>query len=49
MNPKTSREEIAEAIIVTMFIAASSQLGWENVYGKNIYELVFEGGNSKER
>jgi len=49
MNPKTSREEVAKAIIVTMFIAANYQLGWGNVYGKNIYELVFEGGNSKER
>lgn len=49
MNQKISREEVAEAIMLTMFIAESSQLCWENVYGKNIYELVFKDDNSKEK
>jgi AhpD family alkylhydroperoxidase len=37
-----SKKEIAEAIAVAMFIAAGSQLGWTNVYGKNVYDLIFE-------
>jgi hypothetical protein len=46
MNQKTSREKIAEAIVVTMFTAESSQLCWENVYGKNLYEILFEEDSS---
>jgi hypothetical protein len=49
MNQKTSREEVVEAIMLTMFIAESSQLCWENVYGKTVYELVFEVDNSTEK
>jgi AhpD family alkylhydroperoxidase len=37
-----SKKEIAEAIAVAMFIAAGSQLGWTNVYGKNVYDSIFE-------
>ena len=48
-NPKTSREEVSEAIMLTVFIEGSSQLCWENAYGKNVYELIFEGENSKEK
>ena len=36
-----SKKEIAEAIAVAMFIAGGSQLGWTNVYGENVYSLVF--------
>ena len=37
-----SKKEIAEAIAVAMFIAAGSQLGWTNIYGKNVYDSIFE-------
>ena len=36
-----SKKEIAEAIAVAMFIAGGSQLGWTNVYGENVYGLIF--------
>lgn len=36
-----SKKEIAEAIAVAMFIAGGSQLGWTNIYGENVYDLVF--------
>ncbi|MHC1755188.1 MAG: carboxymuconolactone decarboxylase family protein [Methanosarcina sp.] len=36
-----SKREIAEAIAVAMFIAGGSQLGWTNVYGENVYDIVF--------
>ena len=36
-----SKKEIAEAIAVAMFIAGGSQLGWTNVYGENVYDIVF--------
>lgn len=37
-----SKQEIAEAIAVAMFIAAGSQIGWTNIYDKNIYDSIFE-------
>ena len=36
-----TKEEIAEAISVAMFIAAGSQIGWTNVYIENIYDKIF--------
>jgi AhpD family alkylhydroperoxidase len=42
----TTKEEIAEAISVAMFIAARSQIGWTNVYIENIYDKIF--GKDKE-
>lgn len=38
----TTKEEIAEAISVAMFVAAGSQIGWTNIYGENIYNKIFE-------
>jgi alkylhydroperoxidase/carboxymuconolactone decarboxylase family protein YurZ len=49
MNQKIIREEVAEAIMLTMFIAEGSQLYWENAHDKNLYELVFEGDNLKKK
>jgi len=49
IDQKTSREEVSEAIMLTMLIAESSQLCGENAYGKNVYELIFGGDNSKEK
>ncbi|MDD4522960.1 MAG: carboxymuconolactone decarboxylase family protein [Methanosarcina sp.] len=37
-----TKEEIAEAISVAMFVAAGSQIGWTNIYGENIYNKIFE-------
>jgi AhpD family alkylhydroperoxidase len=37
-----SKQEIAESIAIAMFIAAGSQIGWTNVYSKNIYDSIFE-------
>ena len=37
-----TKEEIAEAISVAMFIAAGSQIGWTNVYIENIYDKIFK-------
>lgn len=38
----TTKEEIADAVSIAMFIAAGSQIGWANVYGENIYDRIFE-------
>ena len=35
-----TKEEIAEAISVAMFIAAGSQIGWTNIYTENIYDRI---------
>lgn len=43
-----TKEEIAEAISVAMFIAAGSQIGWTNIYGENIYDRIFEKNKDKE-
>ena len=43
-----SKEEIAEAIAVTM-IAGSSRFGWANIYGEQIYELILERNSLKIR
>ena len=37
-----TKEEIAEAISVAMFVAAGSQIGWTNVYEENVYNRIFE-------
>ena len=37
-----TKEEIAEAISVAMFIAAGSQIGWTNIYGESIYDKIFD-------
>lgn len=42
-----TKEEIAEAISVAMFVAAGSQIGWTNVYDK-IFEKDQEKGQEKE-
>lgn len=42
-----TKEEIAEAISVAMFIAAGSQIGWTNIYSESIYDKIFE--NDKEK
>jgi hypothetical protein len=34
-------KEIAEAITVAMFVAGGSQLGWANICGENVYDIVF--------
>jgi AhpD family alkylhydroperoxidase len=36
-----NKKEIAEAIAVAMFIAGGSQLGWTNIYGESVYDLIF--------
>lgn len=43
-----TKEEIAEAISVVMFIAAGSQIGWTNIYAENIYDKIFEKDKEKE-
>lgn len=43
-----TKEEIAEAISVAMFVAAGSQVGWTNVYAENIYDKIFEKDPDKE-
>ncbi|MPM51114.1 hypothetical protein SDC9_97861 [bioreactor metagenome] len=37
-----TKEEIAEAISVAMFVAAGSQIGWSNIYKENIYDKISE-------
>lgn len=36
-----SKKEIAEAIAIAMFIAGGSQLGWTNIYGESVYDIIF--------
>ena len=43
-----TKEEIAEAISVVMFVAAGSQIGWTNIYGESIYDKIFEKDQEKE-
>jgi AhpD family alkylhydroperoxidase len=43
-----TKEEIAEAISVVMFIAAGSQIGWTNIYAESIYDKIFEKDKEKE-
>jgi AhpD family alkylhydroperoxidase len=43
-----TKEEIAEAISVAMFIAAGSQIGWTNIYAESIYDKIFEKDKQKE-
>ena len=44
-----TKEEIAEAISVAMFVAAGSQIGWTNIYGENIYDKIFEKDKRRKR
>lgn len=44
-----TKEEIAEAISVAMFIAAGSQIGWTNIYGENIYDKIFGKNEEKDK
>lgn len=37
-----TKEEIAEAVSVAMFVAVSSQIGWTNAYRESVYDKVFE-------
>jgi AhpD family alkylhydroperoxidase len=37
-----TKEEIAEAISVVMFVAAGSQIGWTNIYSENIYNKILK-------
>ncbi|MDR7665840.1 carboxymuconolactone decarboxylase family protein [Methanosarcina sp. Z-7115] len=43
-----TKEEIAEAISVAMFVAAGSQIGWTNIYGENIYDKIFKKDKEEE-
>lgn len=43
-----TKEEIAEAISVAMFIAAGSHIGWTNIYAESIYDKIFEKDKEKE-
>lgn len=43
-----TKEEIAEAISVSMFVAAGSQIGWTNIYGENVYDKIFEKDEEEE-
>ncbi|KKH46272.1 carboxymuconolactone decarboxylase family protein [Methanosarcina sp. 1.H.A.2.2] len=43
-----TKEEIAEAISVAMFVAAGSQIGWTNIYGENVYDKIFEKDKDEE-
>jgi AhpD family alkylhydroperoxidase len=36
-----SKKEIAEAIAIAMFIAGGTQLNWTNIYGENVYDIIF--------
>jgi AhpD family alkylhydroperoxidase len=43
-----TKEEIAEAISVAMFIAAGTQIGWTNIYTENVYDKVFNKKDETE-
>ena len=43
-----TKEKIAEAISVAMFVAAGSQIGWTNIYSENIYDRIFNKKDEKE-
>ena len=43
-----TKEDIAEAVFVAMFIAAGSQIGWTKAYVENIYERIFEKDEEEE-
>jgi len=43
-----TKEDIAEAVSVAMFIAAGSQIRWTKIYGENIYEKIFEKDKKEE-
>ncbi|HEY3362809.1 MAG TPA: carboxymuconolactone decarboxylase family protein [Methanosarcina sp.] len=44
-----TKEEIAEAISVAMFVAAGSQIGWTNIYAESIYDKIFEKDTKEEK
>jgi len=43
-----TKEDIADAVSVAMFIAAGSQIGWTKIYGENIYEKIFDSDKEEE-
>ena len=43
-----TKEEIAEAISVAMFIAAGTQIGWTSIYTENVYDKIFNKKDEKE-
>lgn len=43
-----TKEEIAEAISVAMFVAVGSQIGWTNIYEENIYDKICERDAKEE-
>ena len=43
-----TKEDIAEAVSVAMFIAAGSQIGWTKVYGESIDDRIFEKDKEEE-
>lgn len=43
-----TKEEIAEAISVAMFVAAGTQIGWTNIYKENLYDRIFEKNKEKK-
>ena len=43
-----TKEEIAEAISVAMFIAAGTQIGWTNIYTENVYDKIFNKKDEQE-
>jgi AhpD family alkylhydroperoxidase len=43
-----TKEEVAEAISVAMFVAAGTQIGWTNIYTENIYDRIFNKKDEKE-
>lgn len=43
-----TKEEIAEAISVAMFIAGGTQIGWTNIYTENVYDKIFTKKDEKE-
>lgn len=48
MSSGATKEDIAEAVSVAMFIAAGSQIGGTNIYGENIYDKTFEKDTEEE-
>jgi AhpD family alkylhydroperoxidase len=40
ISERATKKEIAEAIAVAMSIVGDPQLGWTNIYGENVYDLV---------
>lgn len=43
-----TKEEIAEAVSVAMFVAAGSQINWTKIYVENVYDRIFEKVGEEE-